>query len=360
LLSWFHDGMQWFGFDPSAERRQLAASNADKALSLDPNSALAHVAKGINWYHGSRNYEAAIKELEIARGIAPNDATVLFWLGPIYRRQARWDEAVAILERATALDPLNANYLWDYASTLHMMRRYRQATPVYERIANVQPDDPTMPASVAYNRFLDTGDVAPVDKALANIPAGFDPACQVSQFRAGMASLERRYDAAIAAVAACKERFVTSSGGEQVPKEMIAVGAQWLASGRQRAALAPKLRAELERSLAARPDQPNNRLNLAFILATLGERQRALAETERALADMPLKRDALLGAQVLTGASQMHANLGEDARALDELEQALRLPGGPNIQEVKLDPIWDPLRNNPRFQQILAEHSSKT
>jgi tetratricopeptide (TPR) repeat protein len=121
-----------------------------------------------------------------------------------------------------------------------------------------------------------------------------------------------------------------------------------------------KARTILENMLAARPDQASVRMRLAYTLVMLGDRERALKEADRALAAMPLSRDAFGGTMLLRTAAGLHANAGAEERALDELEQLIRMPAGVHVQELKLDPVWDPLRSNPRFQKLIADHSRDT
>lgn len=99
--------------------------------------------------------------------------------------------------------------------------------------------------------------------------------------------------------------------------------------------------------------------SLALALVMLGEKGLALQEAVRALVTMPVSRDALAGAQVLRSAAIVHANAGAEEGAVSELEQLIQLPAGVHVQELKLDPVWDPLRSNPRFQKLLAEHLPK-
>lgn len=357
LRSSFHNGMHWFGHDASTERRRRAGEDADRALALDPRLVEAHLARAMHLYHGSRNYEAALKELEVARGLAPGNADALFWTSMIYRRQGRWNEAVATLERTTSLDPLNPQFLHDLGETLVLMRRYDEASARLARLVHLDPGDPGLPVWVAYNDFLRTGDLAPLEMAVAAVPPAYDPGCEISLWRWNVAFYQRRYAAAAEAMGACKEALVQSSAGEPVPKDYLIARAQWLASGRKASPLATRVRAQFEQTLAARPELPGTRLGLAYMLVMLGEREQALAEVDRALTALPVSRDALFGAQMLVLAAEIRANAGAEAQALDTLGQALRLPNGGNVEELRRDGGLDPLRNNPRFEQILAQAS---
>ena len=355
-MATLHDSLYWAGFDPSEARRERVRENAAIALRLDPKLPEAHIGMALFHYHGSRNYAAAIEQLEVARTLAPNNAKVHFWLAPIYRRQGRWDPALESFDRATALDPLNNQYLSERAGTLSMMRRYREAGEAYQRLASFEADNPLAPIPGAYNTFFATGNLKPLKDALAGIPAGFDPYCQVTGLRTTLAGLERRLADLASMPFDCKEKFIPSSGGAQIPIEYYVAEVKWLASGRKAPPEAARARAIIEDILARRPDLPQVRMNLAALLVIQGENGRAIAEADRALADMPLSRDALTGAALLRNSVNVFANAGAEERAITELERALRLPNGGHIREVQLDPVLDPLRGNPRFEKLIAVH----
>ncbi len=359
LLARLHDMMYWYGHDPSEARRARIGENADLALKLDPALPDAHVGKALFHYHGFRNYEAALAELEIARGLAPNNAAVHFWLAPIYRRQGRWDDALASLERATALDPLNTNYATEQGGTLQMMRQYPEAARAYARLITLEPEIPVGAVLVAYNTFLMTGELAPFEQAVANVPASFDPGCQVTGMRVGLLTMKREYAKAMEVGRACTEAFVPASGGTQIPVEYFFAQVKWLANDRKPPAEAARARDILEKAVAARPDNAEGRMHLAFALTMAGDKRRAIEEADRALESMPLTRDAVTGASLRRSAAEVYANAGAQERAIDLLEEALKLPNGGSVQETKLDPMLDPLRGNPRFEKLLAKHLSR-
>ncbi len=359
LQAHLHDSLYWSGYDPSDTRRGQVGRNADLALQLGPELAEAHVAKALFHYHGSRNYEAALAELEIARRLAPGNARVHFLFGPIYRRQGHWDEALASLQRATELDPLNTSYLSELGGTLQMMRRYPEAAQAFAKFATLDPESPVTPLIGAYHHFLATGDLARVEQVLAKVPAGFDPGCQVTGSRVGVATLQRRFAEAIAAGTRCKEAFVPASGGAQIPIEYFIAHVKWLAGNRKPPPEADKARVILEKMLAERPDLADTRMRLAATLAMLGQRQRAIAEADRALADLPMSRDALTGADLRRAAVGVYANAGAEDRAIKELGEVLELPNGGHAHEIRLDPTLDPLHGDPRFDKLVAKHLPK-
>jgi serine/threonine-protein kinase len=142
--------------------------------------------------------------------------------------------------------------------------------------------------------------------------------------------------------------------------EYLVAGLKWLAGGRKAPPVAAAARDILTSMIATRPDSAELHMHLGLVLAVLGEHVRAVEQAERALALMPMSRDALTGAELRRKAVEVYANAGAEERAIAELEQLMRLPNGGHIQGVKLDPLLDPLRANPRFKKLLAEHLPKT
>jgi tetratricopeptide (TPR) repeat protein len=239
-----------------------------------------------------------------------------------------------------------------------MMRRYKEAGEAYARLASFESGNPLARIPGAFNTFFATGELGPLKDALAGIPAGFDPYCQVTGLRTTLAGLERRFTDIAAMAFECKEKFIPNSGGAQIPIEYYVAQVKWIATGRKTPPEAAPARAIIEKILAQRPDLPEVRMNLAALLAMQGEKRRAIEEADRALKDMPLSRDALTGAALLHEAVEVFANAGAEERAIAELERALSLPNGGHVRAIKVDPILDPLRGNPRFEKLLARHLS--
>ncbi|HUP90677.1 MAG TPA: winged helix-turn-helix domain-containing protein [Solimonas sp.] len=359
-LSMVHRELYWSGLDPAPARLDRARAAADTALRLDPGLAQAHAARGMYFYQGPQNYAAAEHELAQAKRLAPGDAAIQSSLAELLRRKGQWEEALAGFAAAARLDPRNEAALSEHASTLYAMRRYAAAEQAYARMIPVAARPDLVKVDQAAVRFARTGELEPLENALAQIPSAPDPTCGVAFTRARLKMLRRDPAGAAAAILECPEQNAASTGAMRFPKEFFAAQFYRMAGDAKRAqVLYPQVRPQMEQSLRERPDQPRFQVPVAFVLANLGEREAAVALVDRALENMPVSRDAVGGAFLLTEAARFHASVGERARAIDELARALALPGWISAHEMALDPSWDPLRQDPRFRKMIAANLPK-
>jgi tetratricopeptide (TPR) repeat protein len=354
MRAWMHDTMDWWGFERSSWRREQVQRDADMALRLAPGLAEAHTAKAMQLYHGSLDYEGAIRELEIARTLAPGDAQPLFWLGVIYRRQDRWDEAVASLGRVATLDPLNAGLLIDYGGTLQAVRRVADAVRIFDRIAAID-GSPGSRVDPAYARFLLSGDAEALARTLGELQLKSGQGCFVMALRAGAFGSLGRHDEAVGALEQCRQpSFVQPYYNERIPTDHFIALAKWHKDRSRTPPEAATARAMMEEALAANPDRSHLRMFLAMNLVMHGDKERALAEVERALKDTPRSRDALVATTLLAQAAEVHANTGQLDRAFAELEESLARPVGTFVAEITVNPDFAPLRSDPRDEKLLA------
>ncbi len=353
LRSGFHDTMHWFGFERTRARRERAKQDAEKALALAPDLAEAHVAMASQLYHGELNYAAAVRELEIAQRLAPGSADAPFTLGAISRRLDRWEDAAASFGRAAILDPLNSAYLYDYAYTLQALRRFAEAQTIFDRIVAI--DGPATRFDQLYNRFLQTGDAAALAGALAKLPRESERDCGAMVEYARLLDAFARHDEAIALLKECAHpTFVSLANNERVPMAHFVALSKWRKDRSRVPAEAAAARAFFEKELASNPDRSQLRMLLAMSLVMGGERDRALAEMERALKDTPRSRDALVATQLLAQAAEVHANTGQIDRAFAELEESIARPAGILVEDLRIHPEYAPLRADPRYEKLLA------
>ncbi len=358
-LSSQHDTMYWWGYDPVPARAAQALRAAERALQLGPDQVEAHVSLAWALYHGKRDYDGALRELERARELEPGHHDLYLVLGSIYRRQGRWDDALAAFRRAVELDPLNGANLGELVATYEMLGRYLEANALYGRMEALGADSHRVAWLRAFNLFQRTGQMDEMQRVAAAVPPDYDPACGPSHGRWILAMLQRRFADAAAVIQRCEYGHIPLDA-EAVPTDVYAAIAYGHAGDAARARqFAARARAKLAQALEQDADLPQARMALARMLLLLGDRTAALREADRALEQMPMSRDALVGAALLGAAIGLHAQAGEIERAFDELARGFALPIWLSIHEIRLEPDFDPLRGDPRFQKLIAEHLPK-
>jgi len=159
LMTETHLDLYWEGFDHADQRRELARVALQKAEEIQPDAGEVHWVKGVYAYHGFRDYNRALQELERAKKLLPNEARIHVTIGAIGRRTARFQEAETNFKRAVELDPRNFIVVGEAASTFQGMRRYAESQRLYKQALSILPNDPFANYQVGFNSFAQTGDV---------------------------------------------------------------------------------------------------------------------------------------------------------------------------------------------------------
>ncbi|HEY3663912.1 MAG TPA: FlgO family outer membrane protein [Chthoniobacterales bacterium] len=362
LASRIHGELFWFGYDKSWVRLAKSKEAAETALRLRPDLGEGHLALAFYHYYSARDYEEAIRELTLAQRALPNEADVASALGVIERRRGRWEESILHLERARQLDPRNISALWNLSETLTYLRRYQEADDVLAEESSIAPDAHMIPIARADLRLREHGETAPLRQALQRIPKGFDPGGAVTTIAVRHALIERDYDEAARRLGTCTEckyndiglcGFVGALDDYTVPRDWY-VGL--IARGRGNEEEAGRaFRAAKEAVLIEAVESPNDPKILimqALIDSMLGREDEAIATGERAVQLLPISADALDGPLLATNLAAIYAQLGRNDQALDLLAKLVRQIGGPTPGTLRVEPQWDPLRDDPRFHDL--------
>ena len=190
----------YHSFEPTQARREKARLNADESLRLEPNLPEGHLALGFSYYYGDRDYERALAEFEIAKRDLPNEAQAYMAIGAIQRRQGKWTESTANLEKAVALDPKNASMLVNLAWNYMAVRNFEAADKTVDRAIAVAPKSFAVTALKAYLAAAWKGDLSVVEKQSAPIPEDVDPSGLVTFERYWVLTLQRKFPEALAVV----------------------------------------------------------------------------------------------------------------------------------------------------------------
>src|SRR5437762_7067606 len=357
-----HDTLYFTSVDRTPNRLALAKAAIDSAFRLKPDSGEAHVALAAHFYLGDLDYDRARDELAIAVRTLPNNARIFQWSGRIDRRQGRWHDAVRNLEHAMELDPRNVNILEAAAVTYSYMRDYGQAKAIFDRLIALEPKDIYYRLWRARWIAFARGDLRPVQDVLGknftDNPALLRTAGLPSCF--AMALWARDPVAADNALAAITENTFGVRMGSIVFTRAYAAGLVARMKGDEDGARAAfsAARTEQEKVVRAQPDdltQSVELCSLGLIDAALGRKQEALSEGRRAVELLPVTKSAIEGAEVLYFYAAICAQVGERDLAIEQLKTLAKIPVGAHYGELRLDPFWDPLRGDPRFEKLVEE-----
>ena len=352
------------GSDHTPARLALAEAAVQAATRLRPDAAETHLARANYLYYGLRDYAGALAELEIARRALPNDPRLFELTGYILRRRGQQEEGLRNLERAVELDPRNFYTLQQIAVSYTVLGRHAEAIAALDRALAIVPDNvETRTSRDAFYLFwkADTGPLhQTIDAILAQGPGAIVSAAN-SWFLCALA--EGDPAAAERALVALSDNpcwfdsaiILSRSFGEGLLARMTKDEA------RARTAF-EAARAKQEKIVQAQPDYGPALCVLGLIDAALGRKDLALDEGRRAIALTPLEKDVNNGSRVLQYFAITAAWAGDKELALQQLETGLRAPvESPMLSygALKLFPVWDPLRGDPRFEKIVASLAPK-
>jgi TolB-like protein/class 3 adenylate cyclase/Tfp pilus assembly protein PilF len=355
-----NEALYWFNLDHTPVRLAQAKAFAQKALALAPDSGEAHLAQALVCYHGDRDYTRAREELAIARRALPNNAEVYSVAGWIDRRQGRWEDAVKNLEKAAELDPRNSHVLNDLAVLYDVLRRYDDEESVFDRAIAANPSSTTYFQLMRAEIELEKGNTKTTRTGLDSLPAGYDPNGATTSTQINLALYERDPASAAKILAASKLEELVGNTGSLLPRswfEALIARAQGNVQKARDAFV--EARWKIEAKLQQQPDDGLLLAMAGLIDAGLSRKTEAVAEGRRAVELRPISDDALDGAVVVGNLAMIYAWVGDVDSAIEQLMFLAKKPGGPDYGQLKLDPAWDPLRGDPRFEQIVASFTPK-
>ena len=356
LLTRAHGFLYQAFYDHTPERRAQAEAAVNEAMRLRPDLVETRLALTDYLYRVERDYERARTQVAIVQQISPNNTEALTYLATIDRRQGRWEDATKYLEKAADLDPENLETLSELAAQCSFVRNYRCAERAWERILKLKPDDQNMRLMRALCLWGENADLNLLHSALA-VPFS-DASSDFVGARFYLAVCARDWPVAKQTLQDYqRDTFpVTATYNYFVPRSFCeGLVAQFEANAPKANASFSEARSRLKQKADEHPDDPWSLSYLGLADAFLGHKADAIAEGRHAVEILPVSKDALNGAFFPPNLAMIYAWTGEQDKAIDELVALIGKPLAPEYGELKLNPFWDPLRKDPRFEKLLAE-----
>ena len=364
-LSRVHGFLYWFGYDPSPARLARTREEAEVALRLAPDLPEAHGAMG--WAHYcNRDHREAVAELAIAVKGLPNDAVLWRLMGVGQRRLGNWKEAVAAFEKAAQLNPRDADLFHvGLGHTFVNLRRYSDAVHAYERALSLAPDIKDPAISLGWTYVIWQGQLDTLRAVLDRLPrtsdidlSGQPRALRIrAVHRADFFLYARNPDSLLQMPEMARPNLSVNERDFQ-SSDLFAAWAHRLRGDNAAAKVAfDSARVQVDSRLREFPEAWDLHFQRGMALAGLGRRNEALQEAHWLQQSVFYREDALDGPAIAEDRALILAQIGEAEAALDEIGRLLAGPTRVSVHTLRLDPRWDPIRDHPRFKELLVKYA---
>jgi TolB-like protein/Tfp pilus assembly protein PilF len=356
-VSYLEALIYWHGSDLSV--LQQARADANEAIRLRPELPEAHYALGYIHLWGDHDYASGLAEFELARIGLPNDADIFSAIGVIQRKQGKWAESTASYEKAAELNPKDTT-IWGMhlAGNYWAMRDFAKAAKMFERAIAADPNFFQNHIWRAWLDFYSKGDTRALEQLLAKTPENVDPDGEVTFARYQLNIFQRKYDEALAVLERsnvdCIESISPTPGADCSKSFFRAFAYRFKNDSVNAQRYFEEARTALEQKVQENPNIGPMHASLGQVYAGLGRKDDAINEAKHAVELFPESADALNSLHQTILIAQMYAMLGDVESAIPLIEHLLSTPSGLTTSWLKLDPIWDPLRNDPRFKKLVA------
>jgi TolB-like protein len=362
-LAWAHlvreDALAYYNFERTPQRREAARQAVENAVRLAPNLAETQLAQGMYYSAFEQDYGAAKSRYEAVRQRFPNNAFAPEYLGALARKQGQWDQSHQFYEEAIELDPQNVFLLGDASLTDVGRRDVASARKLLERARNLSPQNSTVIGILA-STYQMTGDLGQAQTLLdgATPADGDDWYFQVMPINA---ILLRKYEPAIAMLKAqlSKPKALGSSLGSF--QDILADLQRHAGNTAEAAQTYEQARATLEAGLLEQPDSANLIDSLAWTETWLGNKTRALELARKAIVVDPTSKNSYTGPSREELLARIEAHFGDKDNAIAALQRLVSIAYGPppvTPALLRLDPDWDNLRGDPRFEKLCQDKAN--
>ncbi|HJW37801.1 MAG TPA: protein kinase [Candidatus Udaeobacter sp.] len=356
-----HDRIYFVGFDHTDARLKLSEAVIQSIRRLRPGSGEMHLALAQHQYWAFGDYDLAKQELALARRTLPNESRIPLLTGYIERRQGHWEKSLEEMKQALELNPRDFSILQQISLTYEALHRYKEMAATLDRVLAMAPKDIPSRVRRALVDLEEGADPKPLHATIDAILAEDANAAPVLVNQWLLLALRERDPIAA-------ERALSIMGGGGCFDENIPFPNGWcegLAAslrGNDSAARGAlnSARNELGQTVRTQPDYPAALCALGVVDAVLGNKEDAIREGERAVELLPVTKNAIQGATLVRYLAVVYAWTGEKDRAIERLAETTHLPGSHvTYGNLRLNPLWDPMRGDPRFEALVASLAPK-
>ncbi|MDD5564351.1 MAG: tetratricopeptide repeat protein [Thermoanaerobaculaceae bacterium] len=341
------------GFDRTDVSRNEARRALDRALSLDAASASIHFDAALYHYWFNRDYPRALAEFALARKAGGDTAGLLSAEGYLFRRQGRWEEALKTFEAAARLDPRGWTVLRELGTTSLYMGRYADAERHLEQAIALAPDEADLYGFLAETYWTWRADTGAAEPVLRAMPKSLEP--RQVRWRFWQEVYRGDLGAALDRLQAGSFDVIDSSENWESRGLLLARVYRMLGRTDDARREFEQVRAEMERLLGQRADDPSLHSTLGLCLAGLGRNDDAVREGRRAVELVALRHDSVAGPGMALALAEVYTMVGEPESACAVLESTLAKPAAISAARLRMDPTWAPLRSQPCFAALLAK-----
>jgi serine/threonine-protein kinase len=357
----------WFVTPLAPPEMQEVKSIIDHALAVTPNSSEPHLALGLFFYWGHREYEMALAEFNRTLELQPNNALAQQYCAWVYRRRGEWERSLAGAQRAEELDPRDATIPGNIGSTYLALRLWKDAEQAESRALAIDTHSTLASLFLLSARLYGTGDVDSARRAFDAFPedvkrrlisqhgqrgqGGGNDLAVILGMPVYLDVIQKHFTDAFQAF----EKQIVNNDRDHLEhlagRVILCVLAEQSDGAKSTGEEVLPL---LEARLREQPDDTLLMTALSWVYLALGRNAEALRVSREAADSIPVEKDALVGPSFQNGLAQIEARAGTPEEAIRRLRRLLSMPGPVSIARLKIDPVWDPIRNRPDFQQLLS------
>jgi len=356
-LAQIHANMYWFFYDRSESRAASSRFAAEKAIELSPRLSESYEAMGWYYYHAKLDYANALDQFSLALKYGPGNSSVHYGIAAVLRRQGKMHESAESYRKAIVGDPRSAELIRELGETLTLTRDYGEAGQNYDKALQLSPD-----VALAYwgkmkNLLLWKGDIKEVreiaEQGFLRIGNGDKRAILLMSYLLDL--MEGDFLGAEQRITKLSSEEGVNTQFQYYPSSLLLAQVEALRGNRSKARLYfDSARVQLEHHQKTNPEDERTYSSLGITYAGLGRNEDAIRSGLRGVEMLPVEREAWRGSFRLIDLAQVYAMTGDQEKAIDVLERLLSIPSELSNVWLKIDPAWNPLRTNKRFQQLVA------